>query len=642
MSASASVLGPQGPFARDLDWFAVRDCQMEMADAIESAIDTEQIALLESGTGTGKTFAYLVPPLLSGKKTVISTRTKHLQEQLFQKDIPVVCEVLDLKPNVRLLKGRSNYLCLLRHEHAQKNPDLLGFSRKFDRVYNWVMEHDDGDISEYGLSAEEHRQMTATSRTCVGRDCEFWNPCFANRARQDARQADVLVINHNLLSLEMARGGSEDDRSTIHGFEVVIVDEAHRFPEIACESLGVTVSKERLEEFCTNLESVSKLGDLDVRLVASITSSLTDVAERLSRELSAESGEDKGAAYTAMSLERFEEYRNLVQGYRKIVQILDNAVQQLEPFIESSREIEMCRDMALNIIEDANQIFERDNVEVASWCETTRRGFSLNRLPLQPGKVFGPAITEFPGSWIFTSATIAVGDDFSLFESNMGFSDSIHDRWESPFDFENQTLLYFPANMPLPVAATRKEFDRRVAEVVEEIVPLTHGRVLALFTSVASMKSARDYLAERIDYTLLCQYERSNAQLLEDFKQDGNAVLLGTMGFWEGVDIKGDALACVIIDKLPFAPFDNPKENARRELMESNEESFFFDWQIPNAVLTLKQGSGRLIRDVSDRGMLVLCDPRINQKSYGRTFLDSLPPMPRTDSLKRVSEFFSR
>ncbi len=631
MSTGLRSLGPNGAFARDLSWFAVRQCQMEMAELIEQTIESQQNALLESGTGTGKTFAYLVPPLLFGKKTLISTRTKHLQEQLFQKDIPVVCKTLDLKPEVRMLKGRANYLCMQLYDRAQKAPDMYGFSDRVKRVYDWVMERGNGDISEYGLPEDERRMMTVTAQTCIGSKCEFWKPCFANRARQEARKADVLVVNHDLLSLGVAHSDPEDDSSITSGFDVIIVDEAHRFPEIACQSLGIVVSKERIDEFCRLLESSAESVDLDPLLIASVAKSLTETAVYLSQAI------DVGQ----MSLEKFQECRNLTDGYWKMIKILEQLSQTLEPHIEISPEIETCRDQALRIVDDAETIFERDQFEVASWCETGKRGFSINRLPLQPGKVFGPAIEEFKGSWIFTSATMAVGNDFSHFEQSMGIKADVHQRWESPFDFEQQTLLYFPPGMPLPNAPSREEYDRRVAQIIEKTAPLTQGRILALFTSIASMKAARDYLAERVDFTLLCQFDRSNTQLLDDFTRDGNAILLGTMGFWEGVDIKGDSLVCVIIDKLPFAPFDNPKENVRRSLMVEKGMDFFNDWQVPNAVLTLKQGSGRLIRDSSDRGLLVLCDPRIKQKLYGRKFLESLPPMPRTDSMARIREFFS-
>ena len=246
MSTSFDSLGPNGPFVRSHSWFAVRQCQMEMADAVEHAVRNNQVALLESGTGTGKTFAYLVPPLLNGKKVVISTRTKNLQEQLFQKDIPTVCNTLNIQPTVEILKGRSNYLCLRRYDLSKKHPDLLKFDKKFERVYNWMVERGDGDISEYNLREEERQMMTTTAHTCVGTTCEFWNDCYVNKARQAARNADVLVVNHNLLSL-LLTASSADDHGIFNEAEAIVIDEAHRFAEIAAQSLGVSVSKERLE-----------------------------------------------------------------------------------------------------------------------------------------------------------------------------------------------------------------------------------------------------------------------------------------------------------------------------------------------------------------------------------------------------------
>ncbi len=632
MPTSFETLGPQGPFAHKLKWFSVRDCQREMAESVEAAIQAGQVALVESGTGTGKTFAYLVPPLLNKKKTIISTRTKYLQEQLFQKDIPQVCDTLGIYPKVKILKGRSNYLCLLRHDQATKQADLLNFGSKIKRVYEWVMERGDGDISEYEMRESERQLMTATAETCVGPHCNFWKDCFANQARNEAQRADVLVVNHNLLSLAVTQQW-DDEFGILHKADVVIVDEAHRFLEIAAETLGIVFSKERLEKFCANLETAAQVSDLDPNLVASIARTMSETADSLAKEI----GEDNAQ----LSLAEFEESSDRVDRYWQLVDILADTIKLLEPHIEQSQDVKVCCDQLGTIVDDARTIFERDSVETASWCETGAKGFSVHRLPLQPGQFYGPRIADFKGSWIFTSATMAVGEDFSHFQHGMGLNEVISARWESPFDFERCTLMYFPPEMPTPIYSSRDEFDRRVAEVVEQIVPLTRGRVLALFTSSASMKSARNYLADRIDYTLLCQYEKSNAQLLREFKRDGNAVLLGTMGFWEGVDIKGDALACVIIDKLPFQPFNTPREIARRNLMEESGKSFFNDYQVPNAVLTLKQGSGRLIRDVGDRGVLILCDPRIYRKGYGKAFLESLPPMPKTDSVGKVREFFS-
>ena len=611
----------------------MRECQMEMADSVESAIQTDKVALLESGTGTGKTFAYLVPPILNGKKTIISTRTKHLQEQLYRKDIPQVCKVLDIDPTVEILKGRSNYFCLYRHDNANKQPDLFEFHKKINQVYERVLERGDGDISEFSLRDKERQSMTTTADTCIGSQCEFWNDCYVNRARQAARNADVLVVNHNLLSL-LLNQGSGDDLGMLQGVDVVVVDEAHRFPEIAAQSLGISVSKDRLDKFCSNLENAAQVSDLNPVLVARITDTLSRIAQTMKVEI--------GGDNAQLSITEFEERSDLVERYWEIVEFLEDTAKELEPYVESSKEVELCCEQVREIATDARTIFERDSFEVASWCETSQRGFALHRLPLEPGKVYGPLIADYEGSWIFTSATLSVGTDFSYFEKSMGLSESITNRWDSPFDFEKQTLLYAPADMPQPNYLSRENYDRRVADVVENIVPLTKGRMLVLFTSAASMKAVREYLSDRLDYTLLCQYEQSNTRLLQRFKQDGNAVLLGTMGFWEGVDVKGDALVCVIIDKLPFAPFDTPKERARRSLMEENGLSFFNDWQLPNAVLTLKQGSGRLIRDENDQGMLILCDPRVFEKSYGRKFIESLPPMPKSSSFAKVREFFSR
>ncbi len=629
MQNSFEILGPDGPFSKKTNWFAVRDCQREMADCIESAIKHNQCVIAESGTGTGKTFAYLIPPLLAKKKTIISTRTKSLQEQLFQKDIPEVCEVLGIYPAVRQLKGRSNYFCLLMHENANRQPEMFASSSKINRVYNSVLEHGDGDISEYRLTNEDRKSMTATSDTCVGRKCDFWKSCYANLARTAAREADVVVVNHSLLSLLI--NSNEDSIGVLNDAEVIVIDEAHRFPEIAAQSLGTMVSKERIGQFCKNLEQCATANKLDLVWVATIAEKLTACLERISKHL------NEGNSQVAIS--DLSENNIFMNMFSELIEIMSEIVAYVEKFIDVSVEIEKCCEVAKEIVVDAKYIFERDNDDVASWCETSKRGFTLNRIPLEPHLAYGRIFNEFEGSWIFTSATLAVGDDFSLFENRMGLHNALATRWESPFDFENQTLIYLPRELPNP--SFRDIYDANIAEIVRDVTPRTKGGVLVLFTSHQSMRNVKSLLKDRLNCQLLCQGDDSVTNLLEEFKQDGNSVLLGTMSFWEGIDLRGEVLSCVIIEKLPFAHPANPIESARQAYMTREDKNYFQDWSLPNAVLTFKQGAGRLIRDDSDRGMLIICDPRIRTKSYGQTFIDSLPKMPLTDDINQIQNFFS-
>ena len=627
MPDSAQILGPDGPFNRFYEWFEVRTCQQEMAEEIDSAILGKSNLIAESGTGTGKTFGYLVPPLAAGKKTLISTRTKNLQEQLFQKDLPWVCDALNINPDIRMLKGRSNYFCLYRHDRASRQGDLFGKVERINRIYDWVMtEREDGDISEYPrLSPEYRAAITSTADNCIGNDCEYAKDCYANRARSAARNADVLVVNHNLLCHDVIHYG-EGESGLVSSKDVVIVDEAHRFPEIAAESLGLSVSTERLGQFCKNLEDISTDSSVNATLVENTAKNILQLAEEASDSLSGPAG--------TYSLTDVENNKKFMAYYREICTQISQVAENLDPL--ASPTVANCKNQAEVILDDAIELFARQSEENASWCEKNQKGFAVSRVPFEPGRQFGARLDEFDGSWVFTSATLAVGSDFSYFAGRLGVEDSIFAQWGSPFEFDEQALVYFPPNMPSP---NNDGFDKAVAALVKDLMPVTKGRTFVLFTSYRAMRAVHDLLEGELEFTLLCQGKDSSANLLQRFRDDGNAVLLGTSSFWEGVDVKGKALSCVIIAKLPFSPPDVVMK-ARENFMASKGRNIFNDWQVPTAVLTMKQGAGRLIRDIRDKGMLVLCDPRIRSHSYGINFLESLPPMRRTDRIAEVRNFF--
>ena len=632
MSESARILGSDGPFANSFSWFAVRDCQLEMADAIESAIDQGTHLIAESGTGTGKTFAYLVPPLRKKKKVVVSTRTKNLQEQLYHKDVRWVQEALNLNLNVQILKGRSNYLCLYRYENITGQKDLFDDQNKLERVYDWISDRDDGDISNYpGLSSEERAKITSTAQSCLGSQCEFARECYANRARKKATSADVVIINHSLLCLNFPEA-ADSDGGLFANADVVIVDEAHRFPDVASETIGVRISNDSLNQYCDDLMVIAGVSNGNYEWFFNIHNEIKKHTEIARTQLPSDFYK-----CTVSELEKFPEF---VKTYWQIVDRIDEIYNTLSEHAHESMETERFRDFTMQLTEKARGIFERQTEECACWLETTKSGFSISKIPLDPGKTYAPLIHGFDGSFIFTSATLAVGDDFSHFQDRIGLHDSISIRLNSPFDYKNQALIFLPPNMPTP-QAQRDDYDIAVAKVVEHVSQISKGRMFALFTSHLSMEVAYRYLRGNLDFTLLKQGQSSPQNLLNTFEEDGNAVLLGTSTFWEGVDVRGDALSCVVISKLPFIPPNDPMLQARGELMQRNNRNIFLDWQVPTAVLSLKQGVGRLIRDVSDKGVLVLCDPRITGKPYGRTFLDSMPPMKRTNRLSEVDQFFS-
>ncbi len=632
MQSSTALLGPSGPFVKQFDWFSVRDCQLQMAEAVEAAIEQKSHLIAESGTGTGKTFAYLVPPLINKKKVVISTRTKNLQEQLFSKDVEWVQSALNLNVDVRVLKGRSNYFCLYRHDNLSQQSDMFVQNNAFERVYDWVMDSQDGDISNYpSLTSEQRAQVTSTSLNCLGGQCEFARDCYVNKARRNAASADVLIVNHNLLCLNFP---SADDESQgyIGSADVVVVDEAHRFPEVAAQTLGIQVSAEGLVQFCKDFAAAAQISEIDLQWVDEKCSAIMASIKAARSALPSES-------YRA-ELPQLESNLEFITEYSKIMKVMSDISDGLAGYEEQSRDLENIRKHADEIIEDSSNILHRQSEDNASWWETSRRGFSLSKIPLEPNKHFGPLIEEFDGSFIFTSATVAVGDDFSHFKQRLGLDQTVSLRWDSPFDFENQAMVYLPPELPDPRA--RDAYDDAVARVVEQVVNLSRGRTFVLFTSYNSINVAYRYLKDRVGYTLLRQGDgNSPAHLLKLFNEDGNAILLGTSTFWEGVDVKGGALSCVIIAKLPFIPPNDPMLTARQNLMEKNNQNVFSQWQLPSAVLSLKQGVGRLIRDVTDRGVLILCDPRVRTKQYGQKFLDSLPPMRKSADIEDVRKFFA-
>jgi len=634
MQDSASLLGELGPFAKRFEWFAVRDCQLQMTEAVEAAIEQKTHLIAESGTGTGKTFAYLVPPLINKKKVIVSTRTKNLQEQLYSKDVEWVRSTLGLELDVQVLKGRSNYFCLYRHENLSRQIDMFEDKNAFERVFDWVMNTEDGDLSRYpSLNAEQRAQVTSTSLNCLGGSCEFSRDCYVYKARRKAIKADVLIVNHSLLCLNIANS-DEDGQGFLGDADVIVVDEAHRFPEIAAQTLGIDISAERLIQFCKDFADGAMISDIDLAWADKQCKLINQAVQSARGALPSSSVKGE--------IPQLENNSSFIAEYKKIMQHLDEVSKELANHDEESRELQNIRDHAVQIIEESNSYFERQSEDNASWWETSRKGFRLSRIPLEPNKHYGPLIDRFDGSFIFTSATIAVGEDFSHFQQRLGLHDTVSLRWDSPFDFNKQALIYLPPGLPDPTPNHRDEYDEAVARMVEQVVKISHGRTFVLFTSYSSLDMAYRYLKDRVNYTLLRQGDgKSPVHLLKLFNEDGNAILLGTSTFWEGVDVKGDALSCVVIAKLPFIPPNDPLLVARQNLMNKNNQNIFFDWQVPTAALQLKQGVGRLIRDVTDKGVLILCDPRIRSKGYGRTFLESLPPMRRTDQIEDVRKFFA-
>ena len=627
------VLGPDGLLSHKLPGFSPRTQQIEMAKIIAAAMKNGENLITEAGTGTGKTFAYLVPALLSGLKVVISTGTKNLQDQLFHRDLPQMRDALAVPAFVALLKGRANYLCPHRLELAmeeyRKIPPL--HREELMQVRSWASATKSGDLAELSGIPEDtpiRPLITSTTDNCLGQDCPSHSSCHLLEARRRAQEADIVVVNHHLLCADLALK-DEGFGEILPGADCFILDEAHQLPDVASNFFGLTVSGKQLLDLArdTDNEYHSECKDMPELLEH------TDALKKSVRDLRLAFGLNirRGAWH------EIEADDSIVRGIAKVREMLDGLDGVLEQLSGRSKGLDSCRERSTWIAEQLTTLCDNASEEGIRWFETMNKSFRLNQTPLNIADIFSAQMTRHPASWIFTSATLAVGDDFSHFARQLGIEDAESYRWDSPFDYPNQALWYVPKGIPEP----RDEgFTQSVAELAESIVEASRGRTFLLFTSHRALRQAADYLEGRIAYPMLVQGAAPRSELLEEFARLGNAVLLGTSSFWEGVDVRGEALSCVVIDKLPFASPGDPVLQARIDTLRKRGGNPFMEYQVPQAVIALKQGAGRLIRDLSDRGVLVLCDPRLLTKPYGRLFINSLPPLARTRDLQDVQKFF--
>lgn len=629
------VLGPQGLLARQVDGFAHRPQQAEMAEAVMHAIDQGSNLIAEAGTGTGKTFAYLVPALLSRKKLLISTGTRNLQDQLFLRDLPRVAEAMASPAKVALLKGRSNYLCLHRMENALldargHNKEMLAWLLK---VRDWSHATERGDIAEIAdipEGAGVWPLVTSTTDNCLGQDCSAWSKCHLVEARRQAQESDVVVINHHLLCADFAikdTGFGE----LLPAADVFIIDEAHQLPEVASNFFGSTLSTRQLLELVqdTTTEYHREAGDLPKVL---------DQLERLkkaTRDLRLVFGNEQRRGAWA----EIEDDQKVQAALDQVQEQLSHLHGMLKAIEGRGKGLDSCLARAEGMLKLLNELREPAAAdEVVRWFEVFGQSLRLNSTPLDIANIFSGQMACHQASWIFTSATLAVGDSFDHFKRQLGLYEAETGQWDSPFDFQHQALWYVPRGMPQPS-------DRGyVQAMMREALPLIEasgGRAFLLFTSYRAMNEAADWLEdEGLEYPMLVQGEAPKAELLQKFVEHGNGLLLGTSSFWEGVDVRGEALSLVVIDKLPFASPGDPVLQARLDAIKARGGNPFMHYQVPQAAIALKQGVGRLIRDVSDRGVLMLCDPRLLKKNYGHTFLAAMPDFARTRDPEVARAFF--
>jgi len=630
-STCAELLGSDGTFSRVLPDFMPRAGQQEMAAQIERVLGGNGMLVAESGTGTGKTFAYLVPAVLSGKKVLISTGTRNLQDQLFNRDLPVVREVLNVPFAAALLKGRSNYLCLHRLENLAGSESTRRHMDELARVTYWARATRAGDIAEMSEIPEDSDLwplVTSTADNCLGGSCPRYSECFVNRARREALAADVLVVNHHLFFADLALR-EEGFGQLLPGVEALIFDEAHQLPEVAANFFGQSINsyqliglaRDAITEELKEKSGVAALRPAAQALEKAVADFRLAFGTQPRRDAWGEASDER-ALHDALS--------ELRARLADLGRALELAAPCGEGLAHGARR-------AGELLERLFLIADEPPPDYVPWFETTARGFSLRLTPLE---VSAPLRAHLAAdrAWVFVSATLSVNGDFAHFQSRLGLEHAETARWESPFDYARQALLYLPPDMPQPSAP---HYTEHVIEAALPVLAASGGRAFLLFTSHRALRRALELLADQLPYPILVQGSLPRAQLLERFRALGNAVLLGTGSFWEGVDVRGEALSCVIIDKLPFATPDDPVLRARATALEEAGRNPFMEYQLPEAVIALKQGVGRLIRDERDRGVLVLCDPRLRNKSYGRVFLQSLPPIPRTTLLADVQAFFS-
>ena len=634
LTDASSLLGNEGPFTGLLDNYLVRESQLQMAARIEQAISDKEVLIAESGTGTGKTLAYLVPAMLSGKKVLVSTGTRHLQDQLYKHDLPLVRRALEIPVSMSLLKGRSNYLCRQRLEQAELDQSGYQAFPKVDLavISKWSLATLHGDIAEVSGVPEQSRvwsDVTSTSENCLGSKCQHFDDCFVNSARKDAMEADILIVNHHLFLADVALK-EEGFGQLLPKVDVVIFDEAHQLPDTASMYFSTGVSQRQVLDLCR-----------DTRLADVVEKSGISGFEQRIDELEKQAKECRlamGASVNRGSWTQLDERPDFIDAFQALKEGLLQAQEVLELAAAKGDQLENCYQRT-QVIVDRLASFDNDSEETIRWYETSKTGFQLHSTPLNIADKFRELVCGQDRAVIFTSATLAVSGSFSHYQKQLGLDDAATDVWPGPFNYLEQALFYLPEGLPQPNDSAH---TRSVVELAEKLIKISRGRAFLLFTSFRALNEAAELLKGRLDFPMLVQGEAPRHELLQRFRQEGDAVLLGTGSFWEGVDVKGDALSVVIIDKLPFAAPDDPVLQARSRAIRSNGLNPFMTLQLPQAVVSLRQGAGRLIRSVNDKGVFILCDSRLVSKSYGKIFTRSLPPMKRTRDFAEVSAFLEK
>jgi len=622
--------GPDSPLKKSLPGYQPREGQAWMAEAVADTLSGSGQLVVEAGTGTGKTFAYLLPALQSGRKTIISTGTKALQDQLYHRDLPLIAKAVGRPVTTALLKGRANYLCMQRLDTVAGQSATDSLADDLIAVREWRYRTVSGDRAELTEVEEDSAVwplVTSTADNCLGSQCPLYQQCYVVKARRAAQEADLVIVNHHLLLADLAMK-EEGFIEFLPGAEAIILDEAHQIPDLAAQFFGVSLGSRELERFFDELRGATlslNQPELNRRL---------DKAHTALRVLRAESPRQEGKHELAAIMPE------LSVPLADLRAALGNLQEVLAEFAETSIEIDKLSEQVHVLIEKLSHLSSDDSWDGLRWLDVNQRSIRLNLTPLDVSEILSGLIHATGQAWVFTSATLAIGEDFSHFTSRIGLGSAPGLTFASPYALADHGLIYLPPGLPEPSNA------EHTAAMLESVVPLldmTVGGVFCLFTSHRALNAARKWFKTRRKKlkgrSLLVQGDSPRDDLLRKFRQKGNAVLLGTGSFWEGVDVRGPALTIVAIDKLPFTSPADPLMMARLEYIRRQGGNGFSEHQLPQAVLSLKQGAGRLLRDQNDFGVVVLCDPRLKTKNYGRTFLKCLEPMTSTESLSEVERF---
>ncbi|WP_428828282.1 ATP-dependent DNA helicase [Azonexus sp. IMCC34842] len=639
MSSLPEIFSPDGPLAQGISGYRVRDQQVEMAERIAAAINSCSVFIAEAGTGTGKTFAYLVPALRSGGKVIVSTGTKTLQDQLFNKDLPMVRDALKAPVKIALLKGRANYVCPYHLERSLADGRFLtredaADARRISVFAKVTHTGDKAECLEVSENSPVWNHVTSTRENCLGQDCPDYKDCFVMLARREAMAADLVVVNHHLFFADVMLR-DEGMAELLPACNTVIFDEAHQLPEVATLFFGDTVSTAQILDLARDARSE---GLTNARDCLELQSGAREM-EKIAKDLRLAVGLDAGRFSYGQLLEKPE----FAPALKELEEEVTKFSAVLETQAERAEGLEKCWQRAVELVQRLGQWQKVSDDGYVRWAEAFTHSLQLNSTPLDVAEIFRKQMGGHPRAWIFTSATLAVQGKFHHYCAELGLGEPESACWQSPFDYGRQALLYAPLGMPEP---NSYGYTDAVVDAAFPAVVAAGGGAFFLCTSLRAMRRTHELIKARLedeghDMPLLMQGEGSKNDLLQRFRHLGNAILVGSQSFWEGVDVRGEALSLVVIDKIPFAPPDDPVLSARIEQMRQQGRNAFMEYQLPRAVINVKQGAGRLIRDETDTGVLMICDPRLLSKPYGRRVWQSLPPMKRTKELSEVINFFA-